>query len=235
MTSKTRPAVLDFTNDEHLVLSHWFDVAPDVEASETPELAIALDRMGFSEHVLDLYNRQQAAVASILLERIDRRLPQWSAVGPDGTVRYARKLRDRSTLPNRRVLASIRYLFTLNWATSGPGFSWPTAYHLVWVPTYERFVVTDSRDNDEVLGYSDFALGHFPTTSSFIERAGEVIRRNWEIQRDMYSQDERWEALFDTGLLDAETVEQWAEIVWPALDEEDEDQQDVDFDTADAE
>jgi hypothetical protein len=79
MTSKTRPAVLDFTNDEHLVLSHWFDVAPDVEASETPELAIALDRMGFSEHVLDLYNRQQAAVASILLERIDRRLPQWSA------------------------------------------------------------------------------------------------------------------------------------------------------------
>jgi hypothetical protein len=73
------------------------------------------------------------------------------------------------------------------------------------------------------------------SSSSFIERAGEVIRRNWEIQRDLYSQDERWEALFDTGLLDAETVEQWAEIVWPALDEEDEDQQDVDFDTADAE
>ena len=145
-------------------------------------------------------------------------------------MQHARKLRDRSALPDRRVLASIRHLFTLNWATSGPGFSWPVAYHLIWVPTYERFVVTDSRDTDEVLGYPDFALGFFPATSSFVECAGGVIRRNWEIQRDMYSQDERWESLFNTGIVNATTVEQWAEMVWPP-EGDPEDAEDEDFET----
>jgi hypothetical protein len=52
-------------------------------------------------------------------------------------------------------------LFAIDWAVQGPGFSWPVYYHLVWVPIYERFVVTASADCPDAFGYADFALGHF--------------------------------------------------------------------------
>lgn len=202
--------------DEHLILSAWFDGYTFNEDQTRPDMAGALDRHGFQKPVLDLYTRHQAAIASMLLERIDRRLPQWSVVDADGTVQFARKLRDRSTLPERRVLASVRHLFTINWATSGPGFSWPLAYHLIWVPTYDRFVVTDSHDSDEIFGCADFALGSSPATASFVDSAGEIIREHWKVHRDQYSQEERWELLTDTGIIDEATVKAWADEVWLA-------------------
>lgn len=176
--SRTKTAVLDFTADEHTVLSAWFNSTTPEPESETPEVAAALERLGCDDEAHH-YTRHQAAVARILLERVDRRLPQWLG-WIDGTVVFARKPRDRSKLVERSVLASIRHLFTINWATSGPSIEWPLAYHLAWVPTYDRFVVTASSDPDEVFGYADFALGSFAATPAFVERAGEVIKSDWK-------------------------------------------------------
>jgi len=38
------------------------------------------------------------------------------------------------------------YLLTINWADSGPGFSWPVAYNAIYVPGFDRTVVTASGD-----------------------------------------------------------------------------------------
>jgi hypothetical protein len=54
-----------------------------------------------------------------------------------------------ASLPRRQI----------NWADSGPGLSWPADYNLVWLPTYDRFVLTYSADSPDAFGYCDFALG----------------------------------------------------------------------------
>lgn len=70
-----------------------------------------------------------------------------------------------------------QYLFTLNWADSGPGFSWPGAYYTTWVPSYERFVVTYSADSPEVWGYADIAIGQFGVKEALKDGSHRLIPR----------------------------------------------------------
>ena len=71
------------------------------------------------------------AVAQILLDRVQDRLPQWAAVTED-SLQFARPIADRRAL--RKVEMLPRRLLTINWADSGPGFSWPVAYYATHVP-----------------------------------------------------------------------------------------------------
>jgi len=107
-----------FTADEHLVLCDWFGV--EHRSSERCVRDI-LDEWNIPQEIYG-YRRTSAAVAQFLLERIQDRLPQW--VGP---TRGARPLLDRGS--HRNVEFWPRHLLTLNWADSGPGFSWPVAYN----------------------------------------------------------------------------------------------------------
>jgi hypothetical protein len=73
-----RRAVDLFTPDEHAVLARWFnteppDIAKDIEPEE------AASRLGFEKHP-DFYLLEDAVVAFIVLEQVEQRLPQWSAV-----------------------------------------------------------------------------------------------------------------------------------------------------------
>ena len=104
----------------------------------------AISRLGFSKQI-DHYRRIDAAVAFIVLKRAEHRLPQWSAIRGNELI-VARKHRDASKVPNRKVVPQPRHLFTINWADSGSGFSWPVAYYLTWLPYYDRHVVTASAD-----------------------------------------------------------------------------------------
>jgi hypothetical protein len=133
-----------FTADEHAVLANWLGVRPPkVAKGIEPDEAIA--RMGF-ETEPHHYRLVDAVVASIVLENVEKRLPAWSALRADGSFVCARKYRDDEKVPNRKVLLQSRRLFVINWADSGPGFSWPVAYHVTWLPHYDRFVVTASAD-----------------------------------------------------------------------------------------
>ena len=108
---------------------------------------------GYGDH-----NAVFNAVARLVLSHIQCRLPQWSTTGSSGEVQAA-----RSHQPLRQSPVNLlpRHLFTINWADSGPGFSWPEAYHLTFLPGFDRFVVTASQDSPEMHGYTDEAIGHF--------------------------------------------------------------------------
>ncbi len=155
------------------------------------------------------------AVARICLTNVQDSLPQWAAVS-DGEVTLARKVRDSSELPERILLP--RHLFTINWANSAPGLSWPEAYHVTHLPEWDVYIVTGSQDSDEIYGYEDFAIGWFDERTTLLHGAREVLISYWENLRDEWSQ-ERWEELLDVHFGDPE---EWTDEVWPSEDEEDE-------------
>ena len=118
----------------------------------------------------------EAAVATILLRSIEHRLPNWGAWSPETGVKLARKRRPRKD--SRRLHLVSQHLFTINWASSGPGFSWPHRYTLTWVPLYERYVVTVSADSPEGLcGYTDLALGSFGASEDFENCVSAIVVR----------------------------------------------------------
>jgi hypothetical protein len=64
-------------------------------------------------------------------EQVERQLPGWSAITDDGEFVTERHFRDVSAIPHRKVaVLPPRHLLTINWADSGPGYSWPVAYYV---------------------------------------------------------------------------------------------------------
>ena len=198
-----------FTREEHAILYYWFLQRPIEERVDFPGPEVpngiyrdyALEKLGFREQVLDLYSREDAAVAYILLERAEKELPQWAIWTKKVGLQLARPYREPEKIAERKILLKPQLLFTINWADSGPGFSWPDAYYLTWVPYYERYVVTSSADTPEGLGYCDFALGSFRSDLTVEQGAGRIIRKDWA-RRKMSGEQERWDDLIDTGLID---------------------------------
>lgn len=207
-----------FTVEEHVVFANWLKVAPKCDAAVTlVDVDTALEQLGFTGRAGD-YKESDAAVAAIVLERIQERLPQWASFREikDGNtmkevVTLGRNVKERGA--KRKIETAPRHLLTINWANSGPGISWPEAYYVTWVPVYDVFVVTASADSPDAFGYCDFAIGHFPNTKEFVAEAGQKIKANWNWQYSNFSQ-ERWEYLFDAGLIDVETAERLADEVW---------------------
>jgi hypothetical protein len=131
----------------------------------------------------------------------------------DGGVHLARDYRPKELIPARRATMLPQYLFTLNWADSGPGCSWPGAYYTTWVPFYERFVVTYSADTPEVFGYADIAIGQFEAKEGLKDGSHRIIVEDWRSQYHDCGQ-ERWAYLFGTGIVDEAEAESWADEVW---------------------
>jgi len=123
------------------------------------------------------YYALENAVARLVLEGIQDRLPQWATRDKEGDVIFGWNILPKT---NRKLSFAPQCLFGINWANSGPGFSWPEEYYLAYVPLYDRFVVTASQDSPDVYGYTDIAIGHFADNiSDVISAAGEQIRNNW--------------------------------------------------------
>jgi hypothetical protein len=204
-----------FTKEEHAVIADWLGVEPNCNTA-VPQTVEALETLGFVGDACG-YSEEDAAVAAIILERIQCTLPQWASVklreneNDEVVVTLAREIKERNA--RRTVELVPQYLMTINWADSGPGYSWPVAYHVTWVPIYDRYVVTQSADSPDAFGYCDFAIGHFAATSGFVEAAEAEIKSNWEWQRDQFSQL-GWEYLFGNGLIDEATATRIREEVW---------------------
>lgn len=117
-----------------------------------------------------------------------------------------------------------QHLFTLNWADSGPGFSWPEAYFLVWLPVFERYVVTASQDSPDCYGFEDIAIGWQFFDEDRVGLARDIILANWGSVHKPHS-EEGWAYLFASGIVSESEAESWRDVIWPqyAPDEEDED------------
>ena len=210
--STTRSRVDLFTPEEHRILAEWFGVVPPTGAAAC-ELDDALEHLGVTEDPHTLYRQSDAAVAFIVLEGVEDRLPNCGIF--DGErVTLTRAYRPKHLVPHRNVAIIPQHLFTVNWADTAPGISWPGAYFVTWVPVYDRYVVTYSGDTPEVFGYCDIGVGHFGPDEELKEGSRRVITDDWSNQYGEFTQG-RWAYLFATGLVDEEEAEAWADTVWP--------------------
>ena len=203
-----------FTNVEHAIIADWLDVDPLTDNGCCPDATDALKTLGFASRASG-YTESDAAVAVIVLENIQHKLPQWGAVRQGANdqleVILGREVRDR--LAFRKVEMVPQHLLTINWADSGPGFSWPVAYYTTWLPVYNEFVVTQSADCPDAFGYCDFAIGHFTPTENLTAASAETLGEDWSDQHNRYCQS-RWAYLFSTGLIDDQTALKLREEVW---------------------
>ena len=148
------------------------------------------------------------AIARICLSIVQDQLPQFAAF-KDNEVKLGRNIKDLHELPER-VLLPV-HLFTINWANTAPGLSWPETYYVTQLPEWGVHIVTASQDSDEIYGYEDFAIGWVDDKTSSLHGARKVLINYWKNLRDEFGQ-ERWEELLDISFGDPES---WTDEVWP--------------------
>jgi len=152
------------------------------------------------------------AVARVLLNKIQNSLPQWAAVTESGKVLLNRKEIKRHPKATKLTL-DPRLVCCINWADSGPSYSWPESYHVTFIPGFEKYIVTASRDGTDVYGCSDHALGWGAMAEGEMPIAKRIIQHYWGDMRYEWEQ-ERWVYLLKKGLIDENTAAAWAEEVW---------------------
>ena len=156
--------------------------------------------------------RTQVAVAQILLSAIQDDLPNWGCTNADGELEVGRFPHRR--LPDARLNFNPQHVCTINWADSGPGFSWPEAYYITYLPSFKSHVVTASRDGVDAYGCLDHAIGFVEGNAEVTEAAKQTIVAFWQHQHENFDQ-ERWAYLFNEGLIDKATAQAWADEAWP--------------------
>ena len=162
----------------------------------------------------------EAVVAHIALAVIQARLPQTACVC-DGEVTLCRQ---RFARPARRVVLLPQHLFTINWADTAPGLSWPEAYHVTYFPEYNRYVVTESQDSADIWGVTDLAIGYFAGDVPLLDGCRDVIVKWWRAECNGCGDQECWAYVWDEGLVDRATARDWGDTVWPPCVEEDDEE-----------
>jgi hypothetical protein len=157
-------------------------------------------------------DRLQIAVAQILLHDVQDSLPQWAAITTDGDLVTNRRRHGRHK--DARLRFNPKLLFSINWATSGPGYEWPEAYYVTYVPGLEKYVFTASRDGADAFGCEDHAIGVADKDDDVAEAARKVLTLYWRVQADGWDQ-RRWESCIGEGLVDDWAANAWADDVWP--------------------
>ncbi len=152
------------------------------------------------------------AVARICLSEILDTLPQWAASDGNGTLILGRRIVSPLELPPRVLLR--KHLFTINWANSAPGYSWPEAYYATELPFFNVVVVTASVDCTDELGYSDIALGWFESSAPRVEAIRNIIEGHWLEFAAANPEHTGWECVTDPGEIDFDTAEKWAKDIW---------------------
>ena len=154
------------------------------------------------------------AVARLVLSKVQNRLPEWAMV-KEGQVIRARKY---FSYRRHSIEPIPRFQLEINWADSGPGFSWPETYYSTFLPGFELFIVTASQDCSDAYGVTDEAIDCFLVDGKFSsEKHLAGVRKSicgwWKYQADGWDQA-RWEYLFSDGEVDSDTAIAWADEVW---------------------
>jgi hypothetical protein len=149
-------------------------------------------------------------VAQILLHHVQGSLPQWASVG-GGAIQYNRNEHKRHK--DARLAFNPQLVCTINWADSGPGFSWPESYYVTYLPGFDKFVITASRDGPDTWGCADHAIGVANGGRGPIEGARQAVTEFWRLQVIEWEQS-RWAGVFAEGLIDAKTANVWADEIW---------------------
>ena len=158
---------------------------------------------------LDYPSQTEIAVAQIVLQSIQGRLPQWLTTNERGFTITGRTASQRpSKVDFLRLKPEL--LFCVNWADSAPGISWPEAYYITHIPGLDQYIVTASRDSRDIFGCTDHALGFSAASRPRLEACRAILVRYW---RKQFACGERWDRLFDEGVVDITVAERWAKDV----------------------
>ena len=218
-----------YTDADRSLLDAWF-----ARTTPNPHQLKWLRVQGFCEKPARPYTLLDASVGSFAVQHIQHRLPNCGISFEDGEVILTRT---RRKVRSQAVTGLARFLFGINWATSGPGITWPADYHLAWLPGYERLVLTYSADSPEVLGYCDFALGHVSPKADWRAEVRQIVVADWSRQWQRHDQWP-WEGLTDEGHVGREEAYEWRREAWKGhevIAEEDGERPDEDADHSDAE
>jgi hypothetical protein len=239
MSTTTASVEAIFHPVEHAILSDWLgrarpDCARDIdlddhweEATEPTDDPWAPRSAHEGNHgrlwesanggCSEFFNALDNAVARICLENVQGALPQWSARRLDGADVVARRY---DSVLERRVKLLPRLILEINWATSGPGCSWPEAYSRTYIPYYDVCIVTASQDSPDVQGHTDEAIAWFCGKGDVAQGVEDVVKGFWTLLRDTYEQ-QHWEHLFYEGLVTAGQAWRWGAEVWGEEEGED--------------
>jgi hypothetical protein len=194
------------TADEQRLLEAWFEgKSLSIEDEEL------LEGWGFDHDPCSGYTRLDAWVGAYAVRDIQERLPNCGIGRADGSYAPTRPIRKGER--SKKVVGAVRFLFRINWADSGPGFSWPADYHLVWLPGFDRWVLTYSADSPDAMGYCDFALGAFGEEHDWRESAREILVADWRFQWSEWEQTP-WQEFWGTGLVTEEEAMAWRAEAW---------------------
>jgi len=195
---------------EDLSLAELYEVPSDEAAGadlDAPRVGpIRLRHVEATEQVSEL----NEAVARICLAEVQDRLPQWWSSSEErgvviGRARFAAPERTFTPLHPERLLC-------INWADSGPGFSWPEDYYVTLLPGFGRYVLTASADSPDTYGVTDFALGWFRASEDRIAGSKRLLVRWW---RETARHDGGpWAYLFNEGLIDVKEAYRMRKRVW---------------------
>jgi len=152
------------------------------------------------------------AVARLMLEPIANRFPNFNAVSrKHGSIRSARPPAFKAY--KSPAVAGLPNFFKINWATSGPGFSWEEVYQVGFLAEYDVYVVTASQDSSDALGFCDACIGYFSETQGFIQDGLYVVMEWRGDKRGEYGA-EKYESITSIGSASANQIAEITEQVW---------------------
>lgn len=193
-----------------MALAELYEAPADEGAATDPDAPrvgpIRLRHVEATEQV----NELNEAVARICLAEVQERLPQWWTSSAEhgavvGRARFAVPERTFTPLNPERLLC-------INWADSGPGFSWPEEYNVTLLPGFGRYVLTASADSPDTYGVTDFALGWFRASEDRVAGSKRLLVRWW---RETAKNDGGpWAYLFNEGLIDVKEAYRMRRLVW---------------------
>ena len=133
---------------EHEVIGKWLSLMKDQEKGLIPidknkDITLSGD--------LELDNE----VASILLDTVQTRLPNFHCRFKDGTEVHGRNIHG---LKQRKIQLFPLHLFSINWALTAPGHDWPETYLVTYVPSHNVRIVIDPQNSDDYWGHLYLAI-----------------------------------------------------------------------------
>ena len=216
------PTGVYFTPREHAILAEYLKLHHlRPKEAEDPTLLEPIDPEAWDESTQgigvpppseyrDLATNLQAAVANICLSTASD-LPQWAISRKEGEIFFGRPLKKPGDRPARLLLPEV--VANINWATSGPGISWPEKYYLTRIPHYECWILTASQETSEVSGYLDWAVHHAPGDLQPKEAARQSLFAYWSHCARLGQ--EPFEEIDQTGLLNTQEILAIANRIWP--------------------
>ena len=181
---------------EHEVIGKWLSLMEDKEKGLIP-----IDKNKDINLCGDLELDNE--VASILLDTVKTRLPNFHCCHTDGTEVHGRNFQG---LKKRKIQLLPLHLFSINWALTAPGLDWPETYLVTYVPGHNVRILTSSQDSDDCWGYTDLAIGFCKPHRSPEFGVKKVIRSWWN---QLPNAIHPWVIFTKAGLIDEDRAEKW--------------------------